>query len=74
MAQELATAGAVIDALGGTGATARLLGKTPQHVANWRAANRLPSYSFLVVGSALKERGLSAPPSVWGIEEVERAS
>jgi len=71
MLTELHTAGAVIDALGGTGATARLVGKTPQHVSNWRADNRLPSYTFLVLTAALKERSHTAPPSLWGIATVE---
>ena len=73
MVTELNTAGAVIDALGGTGATARLVGKTPQHVSNWRADNRLPSYTFLVLTTALNERSLAAPPSLWGMATAEGA-
>lgn len=67
---DLQTAGEVIDALGGTAATARLTGRKVQHVSNWRAAGRLPAKTFLVLQAELRERELSAPPSLWGIHEA----
>lgn len=73
-ARALKTAGEVIDALGGTQATANLTGRKAQHVTNWRASGRLPASTFLVLSKELEERGKSAPPSVWGIAEPEKAS
>jgi hypothetical protein len=37
MTESLTTASDVIDALGGTTMVARLTGRKPQHVTNWRA-------------------------------------
>lgn len=72
--RELLTAGQVIDALGGTAATARLTGRKDQHVSNWRASGRLPADTFLILQGELRERQLVAPPSVWGIKEPERVA
>lgn len=63
------TADAVIDLLGGTSATARLVGRSNQAVSNWRGTGRLPPETFLVISAALSERGASAPASLWGIAE-----
>lgn len=68
MSQELTTAKAVIEALGGPTAVARMTNRKPQHVVNWRAAGRLPPKTFLVVSQALVERGKTAPSSLWGID------
>lgn len=73
-ARVLKSAGEVIDALGGTVATAHLTGRKAQHVTNWRASGRLPANTFLVISKELRERGKLAPPSVWGITEPEKAS
>jgi hypothetical protein len=74
MPKELQTAGDVIDALGGTAATARIVGKKDQHVSNWRASGRLPAYTFLILQPELESRGKSAPPGLWGIREPEQAA
>lgn len=71
MARNLQTAGDVIDALGGTAATARLTGRRDQHVSNWRAAGKLPAKTFLILKGELKSRGLQAAPELWGIERAE---
>lgn len=70
--QILTTATAVIDELGGTTAVAKLVGKTPQSVTNWRAANRLPAETFLVLSAALKKLKREAPSSLWGIREAPK--
>jgi hypothetical protein len=72
--RNLRTAGDVIDALGGTAATARLTGRKDQHVSNWRAAGKLPAKTFLSLSGELETRGLNASPSLWGIKEPERAA
>lgn len=69
--RELQTAGEVIDALGGTAATARLTARKDQHVSNWRAYGRLPSETFLILKAELEKRDLRAPPSIWGIREPD---
>lgn len=66
---QLTTASAVIDALGGTTVVARLADRSPQAVTNWRAADRLPAETFLVLQAALKASKKEAPASLWGIRE-----
>lgn len=63
------TASDVIDALGGTLATAKIARRSMQAVSNWRKANRLPAETFLTISQELKSRGETAPPALWGIEE-----
>ena len=70
--RNLKSADEVIDALGGTVATADLTGRKAQHVSNWRASGRLPANTFLVISKELSERGKNAPPSIWGITEPEK--
>jgi len=65
----LPTASAVIDALGGTAAVAKLSERSMQSVTNWRAANRLPADTYLLLQAALKRRRLNAPAALWGIRE-----
>ena len=74
MTRDLQTAGEVIDALGGTAATARIAGRKDQHVSNWRASGRLPADTFLILQAELRDRDLNAPPSIWGIREAEQAA
>jgi hypothetical protein len=74
---ELSTASDVIDECGGTGATADLTQRPIQSVSNWRAANKLPAATFIVITAELKRRGKTAPPSLWGMVEpsdCERAA
>ena len=68
MSNFLDSADAVIDALGGSAVTARLTGRTMQAVSNWRSAKRIPPEFYLLMVSALKEKGKTAPQSLWGME------
>ena len=68
MARKLSTVNEIIDALGGTAATARLTRRKLQAVSNWRAENKLPASVFLLMDSELKRRGFEAPPKAWGME------
>ena len=72
MKRPLKTASDVIDALGGTPATANLTGRRAQHVTNWRATGQLPANTFLVISKELEARDQSAPASLWGMAEPER--
>lgn len=68
---DLKDANEIIDALGGTGATARLTGRRyDQAVSNWRSSGRLPADTYLVISNELKKLGLHASPSLWGITEA----
>lgn len=61
--------GELIEVLGGPKATADKLDATPQMVVNWRATNVLPARKFLVQRRALKDLGIEAPVTLWGMAE-----
>lgn len=71
--QAAESADQVIDALGGTGATARLAKVSLQAVSNWRAENRLPPRTFLTLTKKLEEAGYTAPPELWGMVDHAEA-
>lgn len=73
---KLLTTDDVIRALGGTSALGRIVGRTPQSVNHWRGSERgkFPPWTILIIQSALKEKGLTAPASLWGIPEKLRRS
>lgn len=66
----LVTTNAVIDALGGTAAAARLTGRGQSAASNWRQASRFPPNTYLAMNSALAAKGFSAPGSLWGMVEA----
>lgn len=69
-ARELTSAGDVIEALGGPTAVARLTDRqASQVVSNWKTANSFPPNTFLVLTTALRERGLRAPAALWRMVE-----
>lgn len=72
--RKLQTADQVIDALGGTAATARFIGRKDQHVSNWRAAGRLPAKTFLIISEELGKQELEASPEIWGIVSPEKVT
>lgn len=63
----LSQTGSVIDALGGTAAVARITGRTPQAVSNWRGRLTFPADTFLILSGALTLAGKTAPASLWGM-------
>lgn len=69
----LSQTGTVIDALGGTAAVARITGRSPQAVSNWRARSTFPSDTFLVLSSALTMAGQHAPTTLWGMSHPSPA-
>lgn len=64
----LNTPSAVIDALGGPTRTARLVGRSPNAVWNWRERG-FPPETYLVCQRLLSERGLRAPARLWRMAE-----
>lgn len=65
---ELQTPSEVIDSLGGTTATGRLVGRQPPTVTNWRERG-FPPETYLVFQGLLAERGLRAPARLWKMTE-----
>lgn len=65
---------AVIDALGGTFEVARLVGRKPQAVSNWRGRASMPPEFFVVMSDALRARDLRAPPALWGMAEAAESA
>ena len=61
----------LVDALGGTGATARFLGIVPSNVSNWLADDDIPRGHHLELYLELERRGLRVSKSVFGIEPVQ---
>ncbi len=68
----LITTSAVIDALGGTQAAARLTGRLKSAVSNWRQTERFPPNTYLAMTAALAAKGLFAPAWLWGQEPEPR--
>jgi hypothetical protein len=70
----LQTASEVIDACGGPKAVATLTNSSIQAVCNWRGTGRLAPRTFLVLSAELERRGVSANPSLWGMQQPETAA
>lgn len=58
----------VIDALGGTSVVARLTGRGPSAVSNWRLRPRFPPNTYLAMSQALLVQGSFAPAWLWDQE------
>ncbi len=67
---QLTSTTAVIEALGGTDAVARLTGRKYSAAFNWRSFETFPPDTFLVMAKALRDGGFEAPPSLWRMVEV----
>ncbi len=69
----LTTIPEVFEALGGIPAVCDIVGaegkRAWQRVDNWRLRGRFASDTYVVLTDALRERGFSAPPSLWGMLE-----
>jgi hypothetical protein len=65
----LQTVAAVIDAFGGNKATGQLFKRSQKAVSNWRrVTQRFPAVLFRPMTEELAERGMAAPPELWGQE------
>lgn len=73
--EHLETIAAVFDALGGNGGLEALTGSKTSTVSMWKAAERFPSNTFIVITDALHAIGKTAPASLWGMKTpAERES
>jgi hypothetical protein len=70
MAHELLnTVDGVVEALGGTGAVARLTKRTDSAVSNWRKVGKFPSSTIFMITGALEQIGFTAPPKLFRVSE-----
>lgn len=62
----------VIEADRGRGQFRHFIGRntSKQSIYNYKAANSLPPWTFLIVTHELARLSCSAPPLLWGIEPV----
>lgn len=67
--QVLDTPTAVVAALGGNGAVARIASSNARAVTNWKKRG-FPPRTFPALTEALRRRGLHAPMRLWGMVEV----
>lgn len=58
----------LVDALGGTGETAKFLGIVPSNVSNWIAADYIPRGHHLELYLEAQRRGFRVDDTVWPIE------
>lgn len=69
---ELSTAQQVIEALGGYKAVAKLTSRTYQAVHNWKQFGDFPANFYAVMQTALREKGCTAPASLWRQEGIQQ--
>jgi len=61
----------IVSALGGASATARLLGRKPSQISQWRARGGLfPAELYFVLREALADRGYRLPRNACRFEEA----
>jgi hypothetical protein len=60
---------AIIDALGGNAAVAKMLTVTSAAISNWRAADRFPSNTYLILTEALARKDYVAPDKLWAMRK-----
>ena len=65
----LKTADEVIEVLGGKSAFQTLTGASPQTIWNWLNAGSFPASTFVVMTTALAEKRMRAPASLWRMRE-----
>lgn len=66
----LTTTAEVVSALGGYAAVAKLTKRKPSAASNWQSFQTFPPDTFLVMQGELKNRGKSAPDSLWRMVEA----
>jgi hypothetical protein len=70
----LTTTDAVMDVLGGNPGVAKLTGRTPKAVSQWRGWDHFPPEFFCVMTDALAAIGYSAPRSLWRMAEATQSA
>jgi hypothetical protein len=70
---QLTSTSAVIKELGGTRSVAALTGRKYPAAHAWHRFDTFPPDTYLVMTAALKEKGKTAPASLWRMVEPEAA-
>ena len=71
--EQLHTVADVFTALGENPGIEALTGSKSSAVSMWRKAERFPSNTYLIITDALRDIGKTAPASLWGMKQPERA-
>lgn len=71
---QLTTTREVMEALGGTSAVAKMTGRTYAAAFNWLDFKTFPTNTYLVLTEALREKGYTAPASLWGMVEPAQSA
>jgi len=66
--RELTKARDVVEYLGGIDAVCAMTGRDYKTIYHWMNGT-FPARYFLLMTTALKKRGFTAPPALWGQEE-----
>jgi hypothetical protein len=67
----LHTAAEIIEKLGGINTVAALTNSGYRRVWNWKATNKFPARTFLIINRELRKEGFIAPDKLWGMAETE---
>lgn len=67
--ESLDTVAAVFTALGENPGVEALTGSKPSTISMWRATDRFPTNTYLILQEALKAAGKAAPASLWGMKQ-----
>ncbi|WP_421849952.1 hypothetical protein [Oricola sp.] len=65
---------AIINALGGTEKAAAELRETENRVAVWKHRGAFPANRFMRHTAVLRNKGIAAPPSLWGQQDESSAA
>jgi hypothetical protein len=68
----LSTAAEIIEKLGGISTVGTLTNSGYRAVWNWKASNKFPARTFVVIDYELRKQGHIAPTSLWGMAETGR--
>jgi len=69
--EHLETADQVFAALGGYTGIAEIVGCKPNRASNWKTFGSFPANTYIVLTEALRERGKTAPASLWRMMPAE---
>lgn len=64
----LSTTAEIIEKLGGINTVGALTNAGYRAVWNWKATNKFPARTFVVIDYELRKLGFVAPISLWGME------
>jgi hypothetical protein len=70
--ENLDTVSAVFTALGENPGVEALTGSKASTISMWRAAERFPTNTYLILQEALRAAGKAAPASLWGMKSVTK--